>query len=173
MSVLKGDFIGFTFNNVHSSDLGLVRTSGGNRYDENLLPSFSDKTQQADGMNGVYYFGTNYNQKDLSVPVAYDSVTEEQKRKIIMLFGENTVCPLIFDETPYKVYYAKISNPPSLSFICFDDKHGERVYKGEGVINFTVHSFAKSRYKYLEEKFTEIEVNENEVKSTVTKMNET
>ena len=29
------------------------------------------------------------------------------------------------------------------------------------------------RYKYLEEKFTEIEINENEVKSTVTKMNET
>jgi hypothetical protein len=39
MSVLKGDFIGFSYNGKHSSDLGIVRTSNGSRFDENLLPT--------------------------------------------------------------------------------------------------------------------------------------
>jgi hypothetical protein len=35
---IKGDFIGFTLGNVHSSELGLVRVSDGSRYNEDLLP---------------------------------------------------------------------------------------------------------------------------------------
>jgi hypothetical protein len=33
------DFIGFTFNGKHSSELGIVRTSDGSRFNENLLPT--------------------------------------------------------------------------------------------------------------------------------------
>jgi len=39
MSVIKGDFLGFTFNGVHSSELGLTRVSDGSRYNENLYPT--------------------------------------------------------------------------------------------------------------------------------------
>jgi len=40
MSDIKyGDYIGFTFNNVHSSELGILRTSDGSRFNENLLPT--------------------------------------------------------------------------------------------------------------------------------------
>jgi hypothetical protein len=35
---IKGDFIGFTLGNIHSSELGLVRVSDGSRYNEDLLP---------------------------------------------------------------------------------------------------------------------------------------
>ena len=43
---LSGDFIGFTFNGVHSSDMGIIRTSDGSRFNENLLPTSTDKTVQ-------------------------------------------------------------------------------------------------------------------------------
>jgi hypothetical protein len=33
------DYVGFTFNGVHSSSLGIVRTSEGSRFNENLLPT--------------------------------------------------------------------------------------------------------------------------------------
>jgi hypothetical protein len=33
------DYIGFTFNGIHSSQLGIVRTSEGSRFNENLLPA--------------------------------------------------------------------------------------------------------------------------------------
>ena len=42
----KGDYMGFTYNNRHSSDLGIVRTSDGSRFNENLLPTMQDKTVQ-------------------------------------------------------------------------------------------------------------------------------
>jgi hypothetical protein len=39
MSEFKGDYMGFTYNGSHSSDLGIVRVSNGSRFDENLLPT--------------------------------------------------------------------------------------------------------------------------------------
>jgi len=38
---------------------------------------------------------------------------------------------------PFKTYRAKLSNKPDFKFICFTDRDtGERVYKGEGTLNF-------------------------------------
>jgi hypothetical protein len=39
MSEWKGEFLGFTYGNIHSSDLGIVRVSNGSRFEENLLPT--------------------------------------------------------------------------------------------------------------------------------------
>jgi phage-related protein len=63
MGELKGDYIGFTFNGVHSSDLGIVRVSNGSRFDENLLPTIKDKTVEVSGRDGAYYFGSQYTQR--------------------------------------------------------------------------------------------------------------
>jgi phage-related protein len=78
MSDFKGDYMGFTYNGVHSSDLGIVRTSDGSRFNENLLPTMQDKTVQVPGGDGTYYFGSYYTQKPLSVSFAFDALTEEQ-----------------------------------------------------------------------------------------------
>jgi len=34
------DFVGFTFDGIHSSELNIIRTSESNRYTEDLVPSF-------------------------------------------------------------------------------------------------------------------------------------
>ena len=151
MKVLKGDFIGFTFNNKHSSELGIVRTSDGSRFNENLLPAYSDKTIPTSGGDGTYYFGSNFTQRTFDLSIAFDSLTEKQFRDLKILLGDKRIHPLIFDESPYKVYQAKISGNPSLKYICFEEE-GFRIYKGEGNISFVCYyPFAKSRYKYLEE----------------------
>lgn len=152
MEILKGDFIGFTYNGVHSSELGIVRTSDGSRFNENLLPTFTDKTAVASGVNETYYFGTQFTQKPTSVPVAFDSLTEEQFRKLRQIFGDQKIHDLIFDELPFKVYSAKVSSAPSWQYICFEDEQGNRVYKGEGTIQFIYYNpFARSRYKFLDQ----------------------
>jgi hypothetical protein len=38
-SQTSSDYIGFTFNGVHSDTLGIKRTSEGSRFNENLLPT--------------------------------------------------------------------------------------------------------------------------------------
>lgn len=151
MAVLKGDFIGFTFGGVHSSTLGMVRVSGGSRYDENLLPSFQDKTSEVFGREETFLFGTSYSKRDLTVKIAFDSITEEQIRGIRQLFGDQQVKDLIFDEAPYRSFRAKVGQNLVLNYICFDQSDA-RVYKGEGTIAFTCYNpFAFSRYKFLDE----------------------
>ena len=54
------DYIGFIFNGKHSSEFGIVRTSDGSRFNENLLPTIQDKTVQVPGGDGTYFFGSYY-----------------------------------------------------------------------------------------------------------------
>ena len=121
MEVLKGDFIGFTFNDKHSSELGIVRTSDGSRFNENLLPVYSDKTVVVPGEDGTYYFGSNFTQRVFDIPIAFDSLTEKQFRDLRGIFGDKKIHNLIFDEAPYKVYQARINENPSLKYICVDE----------------------------------------------------
>lgn len=129
---MRGDFIGFTINGVHSSEYGIVRVSVGDRYEEYLSPDFQDKTVPIPGGDGSYYFGTNYTQRQFNIRVAYDNITELQIRKMRQDFAAKKTLELVFDETPYKTYKVKIATAPKLSYICFGETGEQRVYKGEG-----------------------------------------
>lgn len=140
---LKGDFISFTYNGAHSTDLGIVHVSASNRYTDNLLPTIQDKTVQVPGGHGTYFFGSYYTQRPITIDIAYDNLKENQVRKLRSLFGDGRSHVLVFDEEPYKVYYAKVSGTPNLKFIPFDSDavhqglvSSERVYKGEGTLTF-------------------------------------
>ena len=140
MSGFKGDFLGFTYNGVHSSDLGIVRTSDGSRFNENLLPTIQDKTVQVPGGDGTYYFGSYYTQRQFSIPFAFDSLTDIQVRQLRAHFGDKKIHELVFDEAPYKTYRAKVTGTAQIKHIVFNEGEGmERVYKGEGSIQFTCY----------------------------------
>lgn len=147
---LKGDFIGFTFNGRHSSELGIIRTSDGSRYNSELLPSFNDNTVAVPGGDGTYYFGSYYNQKPFPIQFATDELDEVQFRQLRQWLGDKGIHDLIFDEAPYKVYSAKIAAVPNFNYICFDEGTNHRTYKGEGTIQFVCYyPFARSRWKGL------------------------
>ena len=134
----KGDYMGFTYNDHHSSSLGIVRVSNGSRFEENLLPIMQDKTVQIPGGDGSYYFGSQYKQREFTVNFAFDSLTEAQIAEMRRIFGDKGVHDLIFDETPYKVWSAKVTGTSSIKYLAFNEGTGkERVYKGEGSIQFT------------------------------------
>lgn len=147
---LKGDFIGFSFNEHRSESLGIVRVSDGSRYNEDLIPTTQDKTVQVPGGDGFYYFGSDYTQRQFSINIAFDELTEKQFRELQQVFGTKELGKLVFDERPYKYYMVK-SGKPQLKYICFG-KEGERIYKGEGTLSFTAYyPFAKSVFKFLNE----------------------
>lgn len=120
---IKGDFLGFSFAGVRSEDLGIVRTSDGDYYEENLHSEIKDITAEIPGMNGEYFFGSTYGTKTHSISFAFDSMTEEQFRTLRKTFGRRNVGELIFDERPYKKYIAKIESPIELSYVCFDEPY--------------------------------------------------
>lgn len=139
------DFIGFTFGDHHSSEFGIVRTSNGSRFDENLLPTIQDKTVQVPGGDGTYYFGSYYTQRQFSIQIAFDSLTEDNLRKLKRWLGDKKIKDLIFDEVPYKAYRAKVTGSATIKHLCFTEG-GARVYKGEGTIQFTCYEpFARLR----------------------------
>lgn len=153
MGVPTGDFIGFKFGDYHSTQLGICRVSDGNRYNDTFLPTLQDKTTQVPGGDGTFYFGSYFTQKPIAINIAFDELTEVQYQKIGEVFGDKKIHPLIFDDHPYKVYYAKVTGSPQLKIICFDDPytHG-RVYKGEGTLNFTCYyPYAESQFNYIED----------------------
>lgn len=146
------DFIGFSFNGVHSSNLGIKRTSEGSRFNENLLPTIQDKTVQVPGGDGMYFFGSYYTQRQFNISYAFDALTEEQLARIKAVFGDKKIHDLIFDETPYKVYKAKVTGSASIKHIPFAEGETNRIYKGEGTIQFTAYEpFARSAHKYANE----------------------
>ena len=150
MSVLKGDYIGFSYNGKHSSDLGIVRTSNGSRFDESLLPTMQDKTAQVPGGDGAYYFGSYYTQRPFSVSFAFDDLTEEQIVNLKRHFGDKKIHDLIFDERPYKIWKAKVTGTATMKYIPFAEGETNRVYKGEGTIQFTCYQpYAICEKKWL------------------------
>ena len=127
----KADFIGFEFAGKHSSDLGIIRTSDGDRFNEQLTPEIKDITVEVPGMHGEYFFGSTYGNRTFEVQIAYDHLTEEQFREMRKLYGIRNVDTLIFDERPYKKYLAKIESPIELSYICFDEPKRKIVGENE------------------------------------------
>ena len=155
MSEIKHiDYVGFTFNGIHSSSLGIVRTSDGSRFNENLLPTIQDKTVQVPGGDGMYHFGSYYTQKQFNVSYAFDSLTEEQLARIKQVFGDKKIHDLTFDEAPYKTYQVKVTGTSSIKHIPFAEGATNRVYKGEGSIQFTAYDpFARSVRKFLDDEY--------------------
>ena len=148
----KGDYIGFSYNGIHSSDLGIVRTSDGSRFNENLLPTMQDKTVQVPGGDGTYYFGSYFTQRQIPVSFAFDSLTEEQVAKLKAHFGDKKIHSLVFDERPYKVYQAKVTGTATIKYIPFAEGETKRLYKGEGTLQFTCYQpYAACTKKWLSE----------------------
>ena len=162
MSQLR-DFCGFQWNGKHSSDLNIVRVSEGSRYSENLLPNFQDTNSQMAGSDGTLYWESFYTNKSWNINIAFDNLSEINYRELRQWLNAKDMGELIFDEAPYKAYTAKIQSPPQLKFICFNE-NGQRVYKGEGTIQFISYfPYAKSVHKYLDQ-FGEIYTNKSEWK---------
>ncbi len=132
------DFIDFSFGGKNASDFNIVRTSDGSRFNENLLPTIQDKTVQVPGGDGTYYFGSFYTQRQFSVPIAFNAMTETNLREMQQWLGDKKIKELVFSERPYKTYKAKCTGTATIKHICFVEK-GERIYKGEGTIQFTAY----------------------------------
>lgn len=131
------DFTGFQFGDWKSHDeetgaVTVLRVSSGDRYNETLHPEVRDKVVEVPGMDGSYYFGSDYGPMQFDIEIAFDHLTEEQFRELRRTFGTKEIKKLIFDERPYKYYMTKLASPIELSYVCFDERkiNGTRTENG-------------------------------------------
>lgn len=164
------DFIGFTYNGYHSiDDLGIYRVSEGNMYETNLTPTIQEISTSADDVSSLV--AINHTEKIFNLNFAFENLTEEKIRTIQTIFDTDAPKELVFDETPYKAYLAKLNAPVSIAYICFDSSDGTRIYKGEGTISFICYNpYARTPRGEIETTFysPKIEVTEeNESESYI------
>ena len=147
----KLDYVGFTFNGLHSSQFGILSVTSGNRYAQDLLPSSQDVSANIEGGDGSYYFGSNLKERTFSLNLAFDSVTELEFREMgAWLHNNNNIGILIFDEKPYIKYYAKLKGAVPMKYLTFEENNVKRVYKGEATISFTSYDvYGYSVYNFL------------------------
>lgn len=148
-TISKLDYVGFTFNNIHSSQFGLQSVSSGDRYSKSLFPSFKDNVVEHP-KNGAYYFGSRLQNREFPLNLAFDDITEQEFREIsTWLYNSGNISSIIFDELPYKKYYGKCSKAPDVKYLVFDDNNGARVYKGEMSLSFICYDV----YGYIVDKW--------------------
>lgn len=138
------DFTGFYYDNKHSSTYHLIRTSEGDRYEEDLFPSFKDEEKDLVGGKGKAYFGTTLKEKKIPISVAFEDLREEDFRALRKWLRPDKFKAFRFDERPYKAYWAKISKEPTFEYVCFMEEDKDslskvRVYKGEAKIEFVAY----------------------------------
>lgn len=134
----KGDYLGFSFNDKHSSEFGIVRTSNGSRFEQKMIPTLKDKTIDKPNNDGQYYAGSTYSKKDIIVSFAFDNMNEEQYQLFRRWVTDKNIHRLVFDEdvTEGWYYMAKITGNATIKHIAFLEG-SQRIYKGEGSITFS------------------------------------
>lgn len=138
-STIDYDYIAFSFDNLHSyEDMGIVRVSDGDRYNDKLTPTLKDSTVDVPGGDGMYYFKTHHKQKVFDINFAFEDLDEAGITKLKKWLNGKNMGDLWFAEAPYKVYTAKVTGQPTLKTICFEED-GKRIYKGEGTVQFTAY----------------------------------
>ena len=88
------DFQGFRFGKIHTSDLNLEVVSVSNRYEARTLPSPVDTIQDVPGGDGQYYFGSVNKNREITVNVAFDNISENDYRRIKQLFATDKLLDL-------------------------------------------------------------------------------
>lgn len=145
------EFIGFTFNNIHSSSLGIVRISKGGLLNQPFLPQGKDMIDDGVAKDETYYFGSNNFTLTFTIDYIYGPITETQFQQLKGFCKTKGVAPLLFDEYLHKTYLAKITGS-AVSYYNIYDFNGERKYRGEGSLTFTCYyPYAAGRFSYIED----------------------
>ncbi len=132
---IKTNFTGFTYNGRHSSEFNLYSASDGIGYNNYLVPSMEDNTFTVNGVDGSFFVNSKFKTLSFNIKIAYDNVSENNMNDIKRWLGDKKEHKLIFDETPYKYYIAKVGQAVTFKSICFYNE-GKRIYKGTGTIQF-------------------------------------
>lgn len=109
--------LGFTFNNIHSADMGVVFRSS----DRTLLPPKRITQYTIPGRSGTYDIEDGYDNREITLDVSfigeaynYPGVRSRARAVAAWLSGEGL---LVFDDEPERGYQAKVIDGVSIEQI--------------------------------------------------------
>lgn len=105
------DFLGFSFNNRHSSEFRIVRTSKSNRYNEEIVAAGKETTIDIPGSDGALFISKKKQKKTWTVDFAFDDVYLKDIEAMRNWLSCKVEAPFRFDEDrKEEPFYVKANN---------------------------------------------------------------
>ena len=146
---MKRSFISFTYGGRYIEDFNLIATISGDRMERDGYATFNDLTTEYDNLDGYYYWNTHFKTNVLTFNLATDGINQRELEEFLHWFQPGKSRELILAEHPNRAQYARVSQPPKLSLLPFEEhttmmvSYVEReitttLYKGEITLELTL-----------------------------------
>lgn len=165
------DYINFQFDGKYVSDFGLVVVTSGDRLSFDGSAEFEDEVSSVNGVNGQYYWGTNFKTLKREFTLATDGMTEAQVQAFKYHFRPGRYGRFVEPHLPFRESYCRVASVTNFTMIPFRklvttsyttmDGQKEIVhttqnyineYKGEVKLTFEWDNpYSKSTIQYIEE----------------------
>ena len=129
---MNRSFISFSFgerpdkngivNPVYIEDFDLIATFSNDGMDADAYGSFEDLTSTYDTIHGQFYWGTYFHQRVLNFTLSSDHMTQRQLDDFKLWFRAGQIKELILAEHPNRAALARVSQPPKIKMIPFEEK---------------------------------------------------
>lgn len=130
---LYRSFISFSFGGKNIEDFNLIAYCDGDRMSRNGSSNFEDLVTSYDIMDGQYYHGTHFSPFELSLKLVTDGIDQKQLDEFLYWFRGGMTRELILAEHPNRAIMARVSAPPALEVLPFEQpievKIGINTYK--------------------------------------------
>lgn len=134
------DYINFEFDGKQVSDFGLVVVSDGDRLNFAGSSDFEDEVQSINGVNGQYYWGTNFKSLKRDFTLATDGMTEAQLQAFKYHFRPGHYGKFVEAHLPYRESYCRIAAVTNFSMVPFR-KLTNVAHKGSTHSNLYVNEY--------------------------------
>lgn len=136
---MKRSFISFTYGGKYIEDFNLIATVAGDRMERDGYATFNDLTTEYDNLDGYYYWNTHFKTNVLTFNLATDGINQRELEDFLHWFQPGKSRELILSEHPNRAQYARVSSPPRLSLLPFEEHTTMMVSSVERQITTTLY----------------------------------
>lgn len=113
------DYINFQFDGKYVSDFGLVVVTDGDRLSFDGSAEFEDEVSSVNGVNGQYYWGTNFKSLKREFTLATDGMTEAQVQAFKYHFRPGRYGKFVESQYSFRESYCRVASVTKFSVIPF------------------------------------------------------
>lgn len=121
-------FISFSFGGKNIEEFDLIAVTNGDRMELDGYASFEDLTSTYDVLNGQSYWGSYYHTNTFDFTLATDGIDQKKLDEFLHWFQAGKIRELILAEHPNRAIMARVSNPPHLSLLPFEQKVAVKIH---------------------------------------------
>ena len=160
-------FISFTYGGKHIEDFNLIAITENNSLNRNLSANFEDITTSPAVSDGQFYWGTHYQNNQLSLTLFTDYISQKDLDDFKSWFQPGVERELILAENPFRGIMARVGAVSTMEMLPDEEKIEFKMagqirrtsitsYKGSIHLTFTMDDpFWYSLYNVLDYQFDE------------------